>query len=418
MENKKTTYEDLVNHNPKIADILDPKQYELMQTKNEKTIMALAPGWKRNSRRNLRKFYGKYGLLEDRSKGFGRDKAVIGIGAGASLKRNWDYLKKVNRWNWEFPFERQPFLFMASNHQFKPCLRDGIVPHYVVLVDASTNEAIFSQLCKDIPPIAKNIILFCSIHCNPKLIREWTNQGREVQFYFPRDEDFEVLYKEIKGKELSEEKRMQQGGNVMNVMWVSSLQSLESRVFICVGNDLSYDIGPDLKTRRENYYFDGDYSTNLASGRDEAKGMSRWIGFDMYRNPFVDRADYKFVPKGTVHSLFHYKQWTEVFCAVQDVAENASFHFYNCSETGILGCIPKSYKKMDLENIDNWELMDEYFPTRWHTRMLKDAVADVLAMKELQCRTQTGMLVDANPVIVLPQRMGGVRGIDRSLIRI
>ena len=95
MADKKTTYEDLVKHNPKIADVLDPEVFDFVQKSNEKTILALSETWKRNARRNLKKYFKQYGLLIDNCRGFGFNKATVMIGAGPSLKRNWDVLKKI-----------------------------------------------------------------------------------------------------------------------------------------------------------------------------------------------------------------------------------------------------------------------------------------------------------------------------------
>ena len=413
MADKKTTYEDLVKHNPKIAEILDPKVLKFVQKSNEHTIAKLSETWERNTRRNLKKYFKRYGLLVDNCRGFGLDKATIMIGAGPSLKNNWEVLKKINGWNFQFEFPQQTFLFMVSNHQFKPCLEAGITPHFVVLVDASDSESIYNQLCVDIPEEAKPVILFCAIHVNPKIVRDWTMQGREVQFYVPGDEENLKLVKDITGKDLSK-RSMVQGGNVSNVAFVASLVAFDSRIFISLGNDLSYDLSDDITKRRANYYADGDYSSNIASGRDEAKGMKNWCGFNMRPNPFEEgKVIIDFPIKGTTDSLFTYKQWIETFIAIQDVSE-ASFHYYNCSESGILGMIPKSYKKVALDNVKNWVLLDEILPKRYHTRMFSDVISDIIIFKEISCQkeTQKGIVSGANPAIVSPGRTDTVNYTD------
>ena len=380
---KKTTYEDLVKHNPKIAEILDPDVFSFVQKSNEKTVTALSETWERNTRRNLKKYFKDYGLLVDNCRGFGRDKATVMIGAGPSLKKNWSALQEVNDFTLRFPFPEQPFLFMVSNHQFKPCLNDGILPHFVVLVDASHSEAIYNQLCVDIPEIAKPVVLFCSIHINPRVVRDWTKQGREVQFYIPNDEENRKIFKEVIGKELPNQSIVQ-GGCVSNVAFVASLVAFDSTIFIALGNDFSYELEEDLEKRRANYYMDGDYSTNLASGRDEAKGNKLWCGFNVRQNPFQEGKyiiDFP-IKRGTTDSLFSYKQWLETFIAIQDTSPN-SFHYYNCSEGGILGVSPKSYKKVDLDDPDTWMLLDEVMPNRYHTRAFADVVSDILAIKDI-----------------------------------
>lgn len=417
MTTKRTTYEDLVKHNPKIADILDPDVYDGMYRNNQRTVKILSKTWEKNSRINMKRYYKRYGLFVDNCKGLGLNKAVIGIGAGPSLKRNWDYLKKLNRWNWELPMEMQPFIFIVSNHQFKPCLEAGIIPHFVILVDAGDSASIYNQMCKDIPPIAKGITLICSTHINPELLRDWREQGRLFQFYIPAEDETKEFYDSLAGEEIPDDKKFPQGGNVMNVAWVASLIGLQSKIFVALGCDLSYEVSDSLTQRRDNYYADGDYSSNLASGRDEASGSKRWIGFDMTRNPFTDKAQYKFVQLGTTASLYTYKEWFEVFIAVQDMSPE-SFHYYNCSEAGILGVIPKSYKKVDMENIDNWMLLDEILPKRYHTRLFKDTASDIITFKEISWHHQREILTGASPVIGLREKIIGANSIGHPLIGI
>jgi len=233
-----------------------------------------------------------------------------------------------------------------------------------------------------------------------------------IQFYIPTGDDNKEIFKAVTGKEIGD-KQMMQGGNVSNVAWMASMVALDSRVFMCVGNDLSYDIHEDVNTRRKSYYADGDYSTNLASKRDEAKGIMKWVGFDMYKNPFTDEYMIKFVPKGTTGSLFNYKTWMETYIAIQDV-RNDSYHYYNCSEGGILGVVPKSYKKVDLEDVKNWVLLDEILPRRWHTQSLIKA-ATVFMEARQQCQTQREILTGARSVARLPQRIGTENDIGQSI---
>jgi hypothetical protein len=412
MAGKKTTYEDLIKHNPKIADVLDPDVFKFVQKSNEKTIAALGETWERNTRRNLKKYFKKYGLLVDNCRGFGFDKATVMIGAGPSLKRNWEVLKKINAWNFRYEFKHQPFLFIASNHQFKPCLEAGITPHFVILVDASDSESIYNQLCVDIPKIAKPVVLFCAMHVNPKIVKDWTAQGRQVQFYIPNDDENKELVKRIIGKDLSS-RSIVQGGNVSNVAFVASLVAFDSRVFITLGNDLSYDIHGSIKERRKSYYADGDYSTNLASGRDEAKGAKNWCGFTMRRNPFQEGKSILDLPviKGTTDSLFTYKQWIETYIAIQDVSPS-SFHYYNCSEEGILGVMPKSFKKIDMDDSKSWQLLDDVFPNRYHTRMFEDVISDIIILKEMSCQTRRGIANDVNNTVIWHPKMDSARIAD------
>ena len=278
-------------------------------------------------------------------------------------------------------------------------------------MDAGDSDSIYQQLCVDIPEEAQPVILFCAMHVNPKIVRDWTKQGRHVQFYIPDNEESQKLVKEVIGKDLKS-RSIVQGGNVSNVAYIASLVAFDSRVFIALGNDLSYDLADDVDKRRANYYADGDYSSNLASGRDEAKGVKNWCGFEMRANPFEEgKTIIDFPIKGTTDSLFTYKQWLETHIAIQDVSP-ASFHYYNCSESGILGVIPKSYKKIDLDNVKNWQLLDDILPNRYHTRMFSDVVSDIIIMKEIVCQTRKETLSVVNPATFWPGRTGIVNVTD------
>lgn len=413
MADERTTYEQLVEHNPKIREILDPEVYKFVQESNVRTVSALDDIWKKYARRNLKKYFKQYGLLVDNCRGFGFQKAVVMIGAGPSLKNNWEFLKKLTTWNWKFSFESQPFIFVTCNHQFKKCLKEGVVPHFVVLVDAGQTDAIYDQLCTDIPPKGDLVTLIAAIHCRPKIIKDWTKQGRLVQFYIPSDDENTQLVKDVTGKDIGG-KGMLQGGNVSNVAWMMSLTALDSRIFMSLGNDLSYEISDDIDKRRAGYYDDGDYSTNLASGRDEAKGMKHWLGFEMRKSPLTDEAVIDWKLRGTTHSLFTYKNWVETYVAIQDVTPS-TFHYYNCSEAGILGMVAKSYKKVDLDDPSKWTILDEILPRRWHTRLFEDAVSEYLSTREV-CLTQMGIKTGVGAVEESRLPMAGVKHTDQNLI--
>lgn len=392
---EQTTYEQLINHNPLLADVVDEDSFEYLKGTGVKTIDKLQPLWEKNADENFRLVKFPDGLLSANCAGFGTNKATVMIGAGPSLRHNWEYLKKVNQWNWSFPFEAQPFIFIASNHQFRKCLKDGIVPHFVLLADGSRSESIARQMCKH-SKIAKRITLIASPYINPKITKYWVDNKRVVQFYTPDGEFSKGIFEKYVG-DLPEGKIIQ-GGNVMNLAWAISMQVFQSRIFICVGNDLSYDLCDTVEQRREGYYHDGDYSSNLASKRDEAGNVKKWVGFQMYRSPFMEEAVVKFVPKGTTGTLYTYKQWLETYMGIQDVVDQ-TFHYYNCSEEGILGVIPKSRYKLDMDDVNNWRLLDEVLPRRYHTRLFEDTVTEFLTAREL-CRTRMATEADAEPLIV------------------
>lgn len=386
-----TPYADLLAHNPKLGEILDETTYEFLGDTSKKTKGSLIDMWKSHLKANL-DLLDKHGFVNDGCKGFGSNKATIAIGAGPSLKRHERKLRELNHFNAEFEFKRQPFLFISSNHQFKPLLDDGVIPHFVLLVDGSESEAVYDQLCKNIPKRGHSTILACSLYANPQITHDWDKRGGVIQFYAPMGD---WIPEEIPNVE---KYQILQGGNVLNVAWVMSLGCMGSRIFMAVGNDLSYPISEDVNERRKNYYADGDYSSNLASKRDEAARQFKWVGFDTTTNIFTGQPQINFKPRATVQSLFGYKNWLEINIGIQDAMEG-SFHYYNCSEEGILGVVAKDKSKKSLEDVSNWRLLDEVFPKRYHTTTFEEATTHYLAMRELW-RTRVATNAGVGRVIV------------------
>ena len=398
-----TSYEDLIKHNPKIGEMLDAKTYEFLDNSNEKTRDVLLGTWKKHLRKNLG-LLEKHGFVNDGCLGFGHNKATIMIGAGPSLHRHTKKLKELNHWNAQFDTRGQPFVFMCSNHQFKPYLEEGIIPHFVLLVDASESDAIYEQLCKNIPKRGLNTILCCSLYANPKITKAWDKRGGLIQFYSPMGD---WIPKEIPD---AKEKQIMQGGNVMNIAWTMSYGCMGSRIFMAVGNDLSYPDAKTVEERRKGYYADGDYSTNLASKRDEASKQFKWMGFEMRSDPFTGKPRIDMKLRTTVQSLYGYKNWLEINIGIQEIHCN-SFHYYNCSEEGILGVVAKDKAKDKLEDKDNWILLDELYPKHYHTTSFEDATSQFIAMRELW-RQQRVSALDAVHAVHLPGRTGFVRPTD------
>ena len=370
-----TSYKDLIAHNPKLGEILDSKTYEFLGDTSKKTKGSLLDMWKDHLSANL-DLLDKHGFVNDGCSGFGSNKATIAIGAGPSLRRHEKKLRELNHFNAQFEFKQQPFLFISSNHQFKPLLDDGVIPHFVLLVDGSESEAIYDQLCKGIPRRGLSTVLTCSLYANPKITHDWDQRGGVIQFYAPMGD---WIPEEIPNVE---KYQILQGGNVMNVAWVMSFGCMNSRIFMTIGNDLSYPISSDVEERRKNYYADGNYSSNLASKRDEAARQFHWLGFDMSTNIFTGQPQINLKPRATVQSLYGYKNWLEINIGIQDMMPG-SFHYYNCSEEGILGVVAKEKDRKNLESKDNWRLLDEVFPKRYHTTTFDEATTHYLAMREV-----------------------------------
>uniref|UniRef100_A0A6M3J096 6-hydroxymethylpterin diphosphokinase MptE-like domain-containing protein n=1 Tax=viral metagenome TaxID=1070528 RepID=A0A6M3J096_9ZZZZ len=398
-----TSYEDLIKCNPKIGELADANLYEFLSNCNTKTEDALLETWRRHLKENLG-LLEKHGLVNDGCKGFGHNKATIAIGAGPSLHRHTKKIMELCQWNARFEIKHQPFIFMCSNHQFKPYLDEGIIPHFVILVDASESDAVYEQLCEKIPLRGHNTVLCCSLYANPKITKKWDKRGGLIQFFAPMGEKIIEEIPEAKGKQIM------QGGNVMNASWVIGYGVMGSRIFMALGNDLSYPTSDDVEERRKGYYADGNYSTNLASNRDEAARQFMWMGFEMRNDPFTGKPRIDMKPRSTVQSLYGYKNWLEINIGIQE-SYAKSFHYYNCSEEGILGVVAKDRTKESLEDKENWILLDEVYPKHYHTTTFEDATSQFITMREIWRQSQIQGL-GVNRVTHLPQKTDIARLVD------
>ncbi|NIT58284.1 MAG: DUF115 domain-containing protein, partial [Aliifodinibius sp.] len=325
-------------------------------------------------------------------KGFGRNKAVIAIGAGPSLKNNIEYLKEVSLIDGTKPYENQDFIFIASNHQFKPCLKRGIIPHFVMLCDAA--DSLMDQMCKDIPANGQATILLASLQVSPKIIKRWREQGRKVKFLMSAADKFKELF-EKETKDTVADLRVVQGGNIMNNMWTLSGGHLKSTVYMGVGNDMSFPRAENIKEQRKSFYEDEDYSTNIASKRDEARSQHDWMGFEFYENVISTSGAplIRLKPVRTTGQFLTYKAWIESMVGL-NVMNKQVFRYYNCSEAGILGVKCKDESVEGLENKENWFLLDEVYPKRWCTRKLEDAVTEFLAAKTVMRQRINANLIE------------------------
>lgn len=313
--------------------------------------------------------------------GIGRNKCVVGIGAGQSFNKNKDVLRDhLNRdgiKNWE----ERAYITICANHQYKPLLKMGIIPDFVMLVDAS--DVVYDQLCKDIPLMGQSTVLITGMHCSPKVLKEWTNQGRSIRFFLNAQETIREEFRVLTGEDDSRH-FLELGGNVINGAWIVGIMKFGSTVFMCVGNDLAYNDCPDVEQRKKEYYADGDYSTNdkaTGTGRDEASKMKKWAGFRLEKRRIVvaddkdplRRYNIELDMMGTTHTLWVYKVWLEGTLMQQAAHNHNSFHYFNCTEGGILGVLARSKKSEDMSKPTNWYMLDEVCRF-YHTAMLSDAM--------------------------------------------
>ncbi|MHA2163951.1 MAG: 6-hydroxymethylpterin diphosphokinase MptE-like protein, partial [Candidatus Thorarchaeota archaeon] len=251
--------------------------YETITTINKNTVILLGDEWENNVKENV-DLWKKHIPLKSVA-GEGLNKCTIGVGSGQSLNKNIDVLKHYVNQDGVKDWDDRDFLVIAANHQLKPLLEIGIIPDFVLLVDAS--DVVYDQLCKDIPKQAKHIQLIAGVHSSPKVLHEWDNQGRKLLFYLnpaPRCKD--AFQKYIKKNPTLHS--IDLGGNVLNGAFMVGITRFGSNVFCGVGHDLSFPVRDTLKEQRKAYYADGDYTSNApktGTGRDEANTTKRWAGF-------------------------------------------------------------------------------------------------------------------------------------------
>jgi hypothetical protein len=283
---------------------------------------------------------------------------------------------------------------------FKPLLKMGVIPDFVVITDAS--DVIFNQLCVDIPDCGKHTVLLSTPQASPRVLKKWHKQGRTMRFYLTQNEDGWDAVRRYSGED-PRKYAVLQGGNVLNCAWALSMMTLQSTVFMALGNDLSFPIKDTLIEKRDAYYCDGDYSTNApitGTGRDEAKTDKKWMGYTLHRPAIFlpgvrSKYSISIEPVHTTQTLWVYKTWVEAN-VMGGVHHGYPYHYYNCTEGGILGVICKDDSDEGIDNPENWFMLDEVCP-RYHTRMFEDAVHEFLEAKErLRCqKRKKGTLIVA-----------------------
>jgi hypothetical protein len=116
--------------------------------------------------------------------------------------------------------------------------------------------------------------------------------------------------------------------------------------------------------------------------------------------PNKDNYNIELEPMGTAYTLWVYKSWMEAE-VVKNMGFVKSYHYFNCSEGGILGVCNKdeNYSDEGLKDFDNWFMLDEVCP-RYHTTLFKDAIDQFKRAKELLWQKT---VTDAPGSLILPQ---------------
>lgn len=406
--NKLLKTEDVLGANPLMEKIVSREMADIMFANNDHTVSQLKGLWLSNSLENAKKLYKKHGAFRDHFERFGTNKAVVGIGGGPSFNINKKALKELYEWNLQFPVKDQPFIFIATNKIFKSCIEIGLYPHMVMLVDAG--DVLYPQLCEDIPEKARSTFLITGLHTSPRILKKWDKQGGHICFYSIGDEDDSKEIQKTIGDDV-DRIHIEQGGNIMNTMWIISGSVLNSRVFMAVGNDLSFKYTKDLEARRKSFYADGDYRLSILSKRDDARDVLAWMGFHNLVQSVIEPEKFLYDMKimGTSRLLWVYKTWMEVQVGLW--AGQKPFHYYNCSETGILGVLARENSGPGMMERDNWYLMDELVPKHWHTRTLKHAAEEFIAARMILCQTIKEEQFGVRSVGALPGKTDIVRSI-------
>lgn len=383
----KKTYEEIIEMHPKFKDVFTKNTWDYLKESDEGTVGKLGSEWIENISKNINsKRFKRHGSIKE-CIGFGKNKAIVAIGAGKSLEKNIDTLKWVHDIDGVRDFDKRDFIFIASNHMFRPLLEKNIMPDFVFLADSS--DVVMDQLTKDIPESGRNCVLLAGLHCSPRVLKKWEKQGRDIRFYITGSKGLPEKYKELTGKDALDI-IVPQGGNVLNCIWTCSIKFFKSTVYMSLGNDLSYEYSDDVELRRNNYYVDGDYSTNsdvTGTGRDEAKDKNAWMGFSLSRSNIISldasiRYNIELNPVSSTGTLWVYKTWIESNVLAADKNNVIKSTYFNCTEGGISGVLCKDDTVEGRDDISNWILLDSICK-RWRTRMFVDAISEFLKAKEM-----------------------------------
>jgi hypothetical protein len=401
---KSLSYKEIIENNPTAAKAIPETAYDWIMDNNEFMDDQMEDMWLKNVDENLDSLYDKCGCVGDGILGLAYNKCVIGIGSGPSYHINNKVLADAYRLNANLELADQPFIFITTNHQFSQCLKDGIHPHFVMAIDAT--KELNKQLGRIPSQDVENTILIANMYCDPDALKRWVKRGGTVSFFIPENPIVIERFKEKGDPDLAS---LQSAGNVMNMMWLASLRFLHSQVFFCVGNDLSFDYTLDVKQRAKSFYADGNIAEDHE--RNQTKDYMAWQGFKFSDSVIDYKPQIDMELRGTSRQLFQYKLWLELHALNFANSKNTKFSYFNCSEQGILGVLAHDWETESLYKRDNWFLLDEICPW-YHTSKLADAVSMFLRWR--RCLTPMVTRTSAEPVIVLPGRMGGVRGADHS----
>ncbi|GAF86059.1 unnamed protein product, partial [marine sediment metagenome] len=271
----------LISKYPLLKEVFPENILDGMKGMDKKTRDSFSKDWKENLSNNVKHHLPEAGWANDCGLlDFGRNKALLFIGSGPSLKRNEDVLKDIVLEDGMRRIEDQAFIFAAPNHQIKPCLEKGITPHFALIVDSSPH--LKDQM--DVGEDGKHVILIASLTTHPDVIATWPGP---VKFILQKNEMIHGFYEEVSGEKVDKNRCVVEGGNITNFSFTLALGFFRCPVWMCVGVDYGAPAMDNIKDRRAGHYADGNYETNKKSKRDEAAHKLAWPGIKFINSPLI-----------------------------------------------------------------------------------------------------------------------------------
>lgn len=392
------THDELKKRSELAAELIPEHIWDGIHNVNKRSNTAMTDMWQDNIRENLKADCFEGQMRASELMGLGTNKAILAVGAGPSLNKNIDVLKEISDICIASPgIDAQPFIIIASNHMYKPLLEKEIYPQFVMLVDGG--DAVYDQLCKDIPKKDKTILL-APLQIHPKIRENWIKQKRNIVWFHSLDDEAHDIYREYRDDDPATI-QLEFGGNVLNCMWALSIRYLKSKIYMCVGNDLCFPREGELDDKRKGFYATGDYEVNIKNKRDEARSKYAWMGFELHKSSIVEGTYVDLKPVNVSHSQFTYKIWAESQI-LMNATSPMSWQYFNCSEGGSLGVMSRGKTKEEMGSDNNWYLLDEKIPLRYRTRRLEDAAWQFLQAREMVAQnTVKGILTDAKSAGIL-----------------
>jgi SAM-dependent methyltransferase len=210
-----------------------------------------------------------------------KDKVIIFVGMAPSLKNSWKHLKGLS----------DRFIVVATNSSAKFLGEHGIYPHYVLLLDGKPGTWTL-----DLGKKFKDVIGIFGPAAEPQAMRDWPGKIMIIPLGV-KDKSLNRRIRKRWGKTLPS------GGNSINsAVSIFSLLT-DSKIFVFVGNDLSF---------KDTYY---------ADRRCDNDDSGYFWAIDIHGEKVK-----------TLIPLYEYKIWLETVMS-QNYPE---YSFIDCSD-GILG---------------------------------------------------------------------------------